>query len=285
MHYKSVLLRLFIFYFGITTYAFAQITIPKKSPYAKIYQKVGLTDINIEYSRPSARGRTIFGDLVPYNQLWRTGANASTKIKLSTDVEILGQEVPAGQYAIYTIPNKDSWEFVFHKNTSLWGTGGKDYSETENLMRFKVESQTEAKFAETFQISIEDISDIQCTIILAWGHTRVAFQVDLETDLEVLKNIDKAMQGVSANTYYSAASYYLDKQLDLNKALGWIDKAIDQTNSYWMVRKKAQILFAQNKTTSAIEVNHKALKLAEKAGSEMYMNSIQKEIDAWQKED
>lgn len=285
MHYKSVLLRLFIFYFGITTYAFAQITIPKKSPYAKIYQKVGLTDINIEYSRPSARGRTIFGDLVPYNQLWRTGANASTKIKLSTDFEILGQEVPAGQYAIYTIPNKDSWEFVFHKNTSLWGTGGKDYSETENLMRFKVESQTEAKFAETFQISIEDISDIQCTIILAWGHTRVAFQVDLETDLEVLKNIDKAMQGVSANTYYSAASYYLDKQLDLNKALGWIDKAIDQTNSYWMVRKKAQILFAQNKTTSAIEVNHKALKLAEKAGSEMYMNSIQKEIDAWQKED
>lgn len=285
MHYKSVLLRLFIFYFGITTYAFAQITIPKKSPYAKIYQKVGLTDINIEYSRPSARGRTIFGDLVPYNQLWRTGANASTKIKLSTDVEILGQEVPAGQYAIYTIPNKDSWEFVFHKNTSLWGTGGKDYTETENLMRFKVESQTEANFAETFQISIEDLSDIQCTIILAWGHTRVAFQVDLETDLEVLKNIDKAMQGVAANTYYSAASYYLDKQLDLNKALGWIDKAIDQTNSYWMVRKKAQILFAQNKTSSAIEVNRKALKLAEKAGSEMYMNSIQKEIDAWQKED
>ncbi len=285
MHYKSVLLRLFIFYFGVTTYAFAQITIPKKSPYAKIYQKVGLTDINIEYSRPSARGRTIFGDLVPYNQLWRTGANASTKIKLSTDVEILGQEVPAGQYAIYTIPNKDSWEFVFHKNTSLWGTGGKDYSETENLMRFKVESQTEANFAETFQISIEDLSDIQCTIILAWGHTRVAFQVDLETDLEVLKNIDKAMQGVAANTYYSAASYYLDKQLDLNKALGWIDKAIDQTNSYWMVRKKAQILFAQNKTSSAIEVNRKALKLAEKAGREMYMNSIQKEIDAWQKED
>lgn len=285
MHYKSVLLRLFIFYFGITTYAFAQITIPKKSPYAKIYQKVGLTDINIEYSRPSARGRTIFGDLVPYNQLWRTGANASTKIKLSTDVEILGQEVPAGQYAIYTIPNKDSWEFVFHKNTSLWGTGGKDYTETENLMRFKVESQTEANFTETFQISIEDLSDIQCTIILAWGHTRVAFQVDLETDLEVLKNIDKAMQGVAANTYYSAASYYLDKQLDLNKALGWIDKAIDQTNSYWMVRKKAQILFAQNKTSSAIEVNRKALKLAEKAGSEMYMNSIQKEIDAWQKED
>lgn len=285
MHYKSVLLRLFIFYFGITTYAFAQITIPKKSPYAKIYQKVGLTDINIEYSRPSARGRTIFGDLVPYNQLWRTGANASTKIKLSTDVEILGQEVPAGQYAIYTIPNKDSWEFVFHKNTSLWGTGGKDYTETENLMRFKVESQTEANFAETFQISIEDLSDIQCTIILAWGHTRVAFQVDLETDLEVLKNIDKAMQGIAANTYYSAASYYLDKQLDLNKALGWIDKAIDQTNSYWMVRKKAQILFAQNKTSSAIEVNRKALKLAEKAGSEMYMNSIQKEIDAWQKED
>ena len=197
MHYKSVLLRLFIFYFGITTYAFAQITIPKKSPYAKIYQKVGLTDINIEYSRPSARGRTIFGDLAPYNQLWRTGANASTKIKLSTDVEILGQEVPAGQYAIYTIPNKDSWEFVFHKNTSLWGTGGKDYTETENLMRFKVESQTEANFAETFQISIEDLSDIQCTIILAWGHTRVAFQVDLETDLEVLKNIDKAMQGVA----------------------------------------------------------------------------------------
>ncbi|MEC8738867.1 MAG: DUF2911 domain-containing protein [Bacteroidota bacterium] len=285
MHYKSVLLRLFIFYFGITTYAFAQITIPKKSPYAKIYQKVGLTDINIEYSRPSARGRTIFGDLVPYNQLWRTGANASTKIKLSTDVEILGQEVPAGQYAIYTIPNKDSWEFVFHKNTSLWGTGGKDYTETENLMRFKVETQTEANFAETFQISIEDLSDIQCTIILAWGHTRVAFQVDLETDLEVLKNIDKAMQGVAANTYYSAASYYLDKQLDLNKALGWIDKAIDQTNSYWMVRKKAQILFAQNKTSSAIEVNRKALKLAEKAGREMYMNSIQKEIDAWQKED
>ena len=285
MHYKSVLLRLFIFYFGVTTYAFAQITIPKKSPYAKIYQKVGLTDINIEYSRPSARGRTIFGDLVPYNQLWRTGANASTKIKLSTDVEILGQEVPAGQYAIYTIPNKDSWEFVFHKNTSLWGTGGKDYSETENLMRFKVESQTEANFAETFQISIEDLSDIQCTIILAWGHTRVAFQVDLETDLEVLKNIDKAMQGVAANTYYSAASYYLDKQLDLNKALGWIDKAIDQTNSCWMVRKKAQILFAQNKTSSAIEVNRKALKLAEKAGREMYMNSIQKEIDAWQKED
>ena len=285
MIHKSVLLRLFIFQFGITSYAVGQIAIPKKSPYAKIYQKVGLTDINIEYSRPSARGRTIFGDLVPYNQLWRTGANASTKIKLSTDVEILGHEVPAGQYALYTIPNKDSWEFVFHKNTSLWGTGGKNYTEKENLMRFKVESQTQANFAETFQISIEDLSDIQCAVVLTWGHTRVAFQIDLETDLEVLRNIDKAMQGVAANTYYSAASYYLDKQLDLNKALGWIEKAIDQTNSYWMVRKKAQILFAQNKTSSAIEVNRKALKLAEKAGREMYMNSIQKEIDAWQKED
>ncbi|CAI8293562.1 MAG: hypothetical protein CNE98_06780 [Bacteroidetes bacterium MED-G17] len=283
MQLKKSLFCLFVANFALWSTSQAQIEIPKKSPYSKIFQKVGLTDISIEYSRPSAKGRKVFGHLVPFGDLWRTGANASTKIKFNKQVKIAGQELAAGQYALYTIPNEQEWEIILHKNTTLWGTGGKDYKEEENVLRFSVTPQKILDFTETFQITIEDISDEQCLIVLSWEKTRINFKINLETDLDVLKSIDKAMSGVQANTYYSAASYYLEKKLDLDKALSWINLALAQKNSYWMLRKKAQILKAKNKIDQAIKVNTEALILAEKAGKEMYMNSIKKEITTWKK--
>ena len=172
----------------------AQIDMPKPSPLSTVTQTVGLTDASITYSRPSAKGRTVFGDLVPYGEMWRTGANASTKIKFSDDVKIEGQDVPAGEYALYTIPGKDVWTIIIHKNTSYWGTGDDKYKIAEDQARFTVKPMTYPVKIETLTFGFTDLKNDEAYIELLWENTQVRFKVVSEVDKKVMADIKQQKQ-------------------------------------------------------------------------------------------
>jgi acetolactate synthase small subunit len=212
---------------------------PAPSPKQTIKQDFALSDISIEYSRPSAKGRVVFGDLVPYDKLWRTGANASAKITFGSAVKVEGKDVAAGTYALYTIPGKTEWTIVLNKNLTLWGIDG--YKEEEDVLRFKVKSSAITENVETFTINVANITSNTCTVDLTWEKTKVSFNVLAEIDAEIMKNIEKVMAN-DARPYFAAARYYYENDKDLNKALEWANKAVEQNpKAYWVALLKARI--------------------------------------------
>lgn len=261
---------------------FAQINVPRPSPLGTVSQKVGLTEASITYSRPSMKGRKIFGSLVPFDVMWRTGANESTKIKFADDVTIEGMDVPAGEYALYTIPGKDSWTIILHTNTSYWGTGGSDYVETEDLIRFKVKPNNSYPCTiETLTFNFTDIRDDECNVELLWENTQVKFKLKTDVDKKVMSEIDQKMKGVSAATYYQAARYYLEHDKDLNKALEWINKALDEDEKFWIVRQKALILAKMENYDDAVKAAERSMELAKAANNDDYVRMNEKSIKEW----
>ena len=175
--------------FVITAFgATAQIQMPQASPPSKVSQLVGLTQVSLEYSRPSIRGRKIFGELVPYGEVWRTGANAATTFEFSTDVSIEGKPLPAGKYALYSIPGKSTWTLIFYKNTTLWGAIG--YDQKDDVFRIQVPALKPKKSVETFQIDFGDITDTGSTVSLSWEKSGAAFRIETEVDPIVMKQIE-----------------------------------------------------------------------------------------------
>lgn len=268
---------------GLSTSAMAQINVPRPSPLGTVKQTVGLTDISITYSRPSMKGRKIFGSLVAYGEMWRTGANMSTKISFSDGVKIDGKDVPAGEYALYTIPGKDKWTIILHKNTSYAGTGGKDYKASEDLMRFDVKPAVYPVPVETFTINVSDVTDESCMIELLWEQTQVRFQVNTPVDEKVMAEIDEKMKGVTGSTYYQAARYYLEHDKDLNLALEWIDKAIADSEKFWIVRQKALILAKMGRYPEAIKAAERSKMLAIESSNNDYVRMNDESIAEWSK--
>lgn len=268
---KKVLLSLVALAF--TSLLNAQVKTPASSPSSKLEQQVGLTDVSIEYSRPGMKGRKIFGDLVPFGKLWRTGANANTKITFSDDVTIDGKELKKGSYAIYTKPNKDSWEVIFYNDTNNWGTPRKwDAS--------KVALTTTAKVVpmpvkiETFTITIDDITNNSAAIGMLWENAYVGVTFTTPTDKGVEASITKIMNGPSPNDYYAAAVYYLTEGKDINKAKTWINKAVDMTKEqprFWYLRQQSLILAKAGDKKGAIKAAKGSLAGAEKAGNADYV--------------
>ena len=267
-----------VFCFG--NHSEAQINTPKLSPHSVLIQEVGFNEITIDYCRPSVKGRVIFGELVPYGQIWRTGANASTKIKFKDDVSIEGLEVPAGEYALYTIPGKDEWTIIIHTITSYWGVG-KDYKEADDLLRFKVRPNTLNHKIETMAIEISDITTDNCYMEIKWDHTLVKFKIETFTDKKVVEEIDKKMKGVSQATYYQSAVYYLENGKDLNKALEWIDKALINNEQFWILRHKALILARLGRYQEAITFAERSMKLAAAAENDEFKKQDEKSIAEW----
>lgn len=214
--------------------------IPAASPKQTLEQDFALSTIKIEYSRPSVKGRTVFGDLVPYGKMWRTGANQSTKITFSDDVKIEGKDVKAGTYALYTIPNKDMWDVMLTKDLTLGGNVG-DYKTDQEVVRFKVKPSTLAQSIETFTINVNDIRTNSAVIEMLWANTRVAFNVSTDIDDRIMKNIESVV--IKDNRpYFQAANYYYENDKDLNKALEWVNKAADNNpDAYWVLHTKAKI--------------------------------------------
>ncbi|WP_192349563.1 DUF2911 domain-containing protein [Algoriphagus sp. Y33] len=249
-----------------------QIQMPQASPSAKIAQKVGLTDVTVDYSRPSTKERKIFGELVPYGQVWRTGANGATVLSFSTDVLIDGKSIPAGQYALYSIPGKSEWVMILSKNIKLWGAIG--YDQSDDVLRFKAKSTKLKKKSETFEISFANMTDTGSDLSLEWENTRVGFRIETEVDPLVMAQIkDYVIDGNSKDPslLYSAASYYYTNSKDMNQAYNWINESVEEDPKYWTMHMKAKIEAALGKKTTAVETAEKAMNLADEAGNPDYV--------------
>ncbi len=260
----------------------AQIKTPAPSPVAKLTQEVGLTNVAIEYSRPSSKGRKIFGDLVPFNEMWRTGANASTKVTFGDDVMAGGNKLAKGTYALYTIPGEKMWTIIFHKNTTYWGTGGKDYKVEEDACRFEVAAQASGYLVESLTIDVNNIKNNGADLILSWENTRIVIPFTADTDTKVLADIKAQMGGPSANTYYQAARYYYEEKKDMAQALVWVNSAMEKGgDKFWMMRYKALILAEMGRYKEAIETATKSSEIAKSEDNADYPRMNEKNINDW----
>ncbi|MEO0661802.1 MAG: DUF2911 domain-containing protein, partial [Planctomycetota bacterium] len=209
--------------------ATAQIQKPPLSPRTVVEQEVGLGKVELEYSRPGVKGRKIFGELEPYGVVWRTGANSSTKITFSDPVNFGGQDVPAGRYALYSIPGEKTWTVILSKNADLWGAGG--YDPKEDQVRIEVEPQALPALHETLTIDFEGFHSAGANLFVAWENTKIVVPIGVDTDSKVMAQIEervrKATGEVAPRTYFDAAIYLFEQKRDLEDAAAWIKKAVD----------------------------------------------------------
>lgn len=244
--------------------------VPAPSPLQTLKQSFALSEIGIEYSRPSAKGRTVFGDLVPYGKIWRTGANASTKITFGEDVKVEGIAIKAGTYALYTIPNKDNWEVMLYKDLKLGGNVS-EYKKEEEVARFSVKTKAIADKVETFTINVADITNSSTNIEITWENTKVNFNVVADIDAAIMASIDKAINNDS-KPYYQAANYYYENGKDLKLALEWINKAVAQNpKAYWVMLLKAKIELKSKDFAAAKASAEKVISMAKEDKNDDYV--------------
>ena len=260
----------------------AQINTPAPSPAAKIEQTVGLTDVSIEYSRPNMRGRTIFGDLVPYNKMWRTGANARTKVTFSKDVKIGGNEVKAGSYAILTKPSEKSWEVYFYTDHAGGGVP-QEWDDSKVVAKVTSEVIPMPMPIESFTISIDDLANDSAVIGMLWEEVYVGVKFEVATDAEVMASIESTMNGPSFGDYYQAAGYYHATGKDPKQAKEWIDKAMamNETPRFWQLRQQSLIYAAAGDKAGAIELAKKSLAAATEAGNDDYVKMNKDSLKEW----
>ena len=263
-----------------------KITTPQPSPKATVEQRVGLTDISIEYSRPGVRGRTIFGDLVPFGKTWRTGANSNTKVTFSSDVSIDGQTLKAGSYGLYTVPNENSWEVMFYSESDNSGVP-RDWDNTKVVAKTSVEVYSMPMNVETFTITFDDVSGTSATLGILWEKTYVGIKLEVPTDKLVSETIDAVMAASpEAGDYYNAAIYYRQQDLDIKKANEWMEKAMSLTEkpAFWQLRQQSLIYAKMGDTEKAIAVAEKSLELSKAAGNEAYVKMNTQSLAEWKTE-
>lgn len=269
----------FTFVFNVN----AQLETPQPSPASKIEQKVGLTDITIEYSRPGVKGRTIFGSLEPYGKVWRTGANANTTINFSTDFVFGGTEVKAGKYALYVVPNPKTWDVMLYNETTNWGAP-RNWDDAKVVAKTTVDVTNLDWVVETFSIDINNIKHDSATLDLIWEKTYVAVPFSVPTDQMVSAAIEKTMAGPSPDDYYSAAVYKLAANKDLDQAMTWIDKAVDMTSDqprFWYLRQQSLIHAANGDKDGAIKAAKASLEGAKKAKNDGYIKMNTESLKEW----
>ena len=266
---KTFITLCFIALFGLSSAA-QEVKTPAPSPLQTVKQAFGLSEITIEYSRPGIKGRTIFGGLVPYGKIWRTGANSSTQITFGDDVKVEGNDIPAGTYAIYTVPNADSWEIMLYSDIKLGGNVS-DYKPENEVLRFKVTPSTSGKTYETFTINIEDVKSTSAKIELLWDNTSAAFNVTTEIDAKIMSSIETSMKSEKP-AYFQSASYYYDNNKDLGKALEWVNKAIEGNDkAFWMVMLKSRIQYKMNDFAGARTSAEKVVAMATEGKNDDYV--------------
>ncbi len=265
-----------------TTLLFAQLETPQPSPLSTVSQRVGMTDVTVTYSRPSARERTVMGELVPYDQVWRTGANRATKVSISDELSVAGNRVPAGDYALFTIPGKESWTVIFNKNTEQSGTGS--YKQEEDALRVDVPVSTTQDPYETFTVGFSNLSETKADMFIAWENTKVAIPLeDPNVDNKVMAQIDEQMAsaGDDAGLYYQAANYYFTMDKDLQQAQEWIDKAVSLDNSkFWVLHLQAKIHAETENYDQARTAAQKSIELAKENGNQDYVRLNEKLLES-----
>lgn len=233
--------------------------VPVPSPFATLKQDFSTSSIEISYSRPSAGGRKVFGDLVPYGKIWRTGANNATVVTFGEDVIIEGKTLKAGAYSLYSIPGETSWEIVFNSNTGGWGNVKPD---TDVLKVKTAKVSKNGYYVNTLSIDVNNITNNSCEIVIAWENTVVVLPVKVENDKRITEYYENAVNNPRI-PYQQAAQYYLSQNKELNKALSYTDKAIEQNPSaFWLYSLKGKILFKQGNKAEATKVQQKAADMA-----------------------
>lgn len=278
---KKQLIVLLLLIFGAVQ---AQIKAPQASPRGIVKQEVGLTQVEVDYSRPSARGREVFGELVSFGKLWRVGANANTIVTFSDDVVIAGKTLPKGHYALYAIPNHNNWEVIFYNDTNNWGVP-KEWDETKVLLKTTINPELVNDFTETFTINIASISNESAQLELLWEKTKVVIKFEVPTDKVVMNNIQTVMNGPSAEDYFAAAQYYYQSNKDSQKALSWVNKAIEMKgeDAFWFLRLKALLHHRLGDKKNALETAKRSLESAQKANNSDYVKLNADSINDWSK--
>lgn len=244
-----------------------KIDFPQASPGATVKQRVGVTDISVEYSRPGVKDRKIFGGLLPYGQIWRTGANAATKLTFSTDVKLGGTAVPAGSYALFTIPGETEWTVILSKVTEEWGSYS--YNQKDDQARIKVKSVAMAEPLETMTIDVQDIRSGKASLVIAWEKTKVPIEIDTDIVAKVKPQIEAAMAGTGEKPYFAAAMFYYENNLDMARAKEWINAAAKaQPDAVWLIYRQGLILKKAGDKQGAMAAAKQALDLASKEKGE-----------------
>ncbi|CAA9209998.1 MAG: hypothetical protein AVDCRST_MAG95-56 [uncultured Adhaeribacter sp.] len=265
--------------------AFAQLETPQPSPQGSVTQRVGLTTIAVDYSRPSVKGRKIFGGILPFGKAWRTGANGTTKISFKDDVTVQGNKVPAGEYALYTIPNETEWTIVLNKNVTFGGNT-QNYKTEEDVTRFTVKPIRLTNRTETFTINFSDLTPATANVELLWENTSVKFKVVTEVESRVMKQIQEQVisgQNVSPDMYAAAASYYYENNKDNKLALDWITKANAKDPKFWNLHTQAKIQARAKDYKGATAAAQKSIELAKTAKNDDYVRMNEQVMAEWAK--
>ncbi len=262
----------------------AQVKTPQSSPKSTIMQTVGLTDVEIVYSRPSAKGRVVFGNLIPFGKVWRTGANENTTVSFSDDVIIDGKTLKKGKYSLYTIPKIESWEIIFYKTLDNWGNP-EEWKEENVALRATVKPETVNKSVETFTMGISGLDNNFAFLEMYWENSYAAVKFEVPTQQKATANIDKVLAGPSAGDYFSAAQFLFQSNGDNSKALVYVNKALDMTKEkpFWYNRLKSLIQAKLGDKKGAIETAKLSLAAAEIAKNQDYVKMNKDSIAEWSK--
>lgn len=244
--------------------------LPQASPPAEVEQLVGLTKVEVEYSRPSAKGRTIFGDLVPYDQLWRTGANQNTTIEFSEAVTFGGLEVKAGKYSLFTIPGKEMWVVHLNNKTDLWGEDGFDPKATAASVKIK---PAKCAFTETLTIGLENLNNDNADLEIRWAETKVVVPIRTDATEKGIANIKAAMakEDMKAGGYGSSARFCLDRNVMTKEALEWAEKSVSMDKKFWHMHTLARAQAANGMNAEALATAEESMRMAQEAKNEAYV--------------
>lgn len=259
----------------------AQLETPAPSPASTVTSKVGMTEIKIEYSRPAMKGRKIFGgDVVPFGELWRTGANSATKVTTTDSITIMGKGLAKGTYVLMTKPGKDSWEIIFNKNPAVSVFG---YKPEDDVLKVNVKTINNPLTVESFTMGVSNITNTSADIEIAWENTVVRIPFTNDVDSKVMAQIKQKLDGPSQNDYFAMSQYYFDSGKDTKQALDFVDKAIAKGERFWMLRHKSLVQAKLGDKKGAIESAKRSLALAKEAKNNDYVRMNEKSIAEWSK--
>jgi len=249
----------------------AQLNTPQPSPTTTVKQNFGLSNVELSYSRPAMKGRKIFGALVPFGNVWRTGANNATTITFGDAVTIGGTNIPAGKYGLLTIPDKSSWTIIISKQTDVTSPAG--YKQASDVVRVTAPTSKLKDAVESFTMQFANLSATKCELHMSWANTMVKLPIETEVESKVMAQINKVMNDTSSNKpYFNAAMYYIDNNKDLNTALGWLDKAaVANPAGFWILHQKANVLAKLGRKEEAITTANKSITIAKEAKNDDYV--------------
>ncbi len=256
--------------------------LPMPSPESETEQMIGLAEVEVSYSRPSMKGRTIFGDLVPYDEMWRTGANKCTTLETGEDIIVNGKNLAAGTYSIFTIPGKEMWTIVFNNNTELWGTGG--YNAEEDALRVEVKPSMMSDKVETFTIDFSDVTTSSAHLNIYWESTKVSVKIEHDYMDKALANIEASLQEAQGafRTFESAAEFYIDNEMEADKALELARRSVEMNEVFWNVYTLSRAYANKGMYDEAIKAAERSLELSEAANYAPYIKRNKENIAKWQ---